>query len=132
MTSDLLNGFSKLVFAVATLVAASAMLMFSMGNARALQTTAVHLGMNPAVSFYCYATNNTYTVPSGSDLLITDISAGDYLVVRADGTTIWTHYGNYSNTSKHHALSSGFVAPAGSVVSCSSGSGYLAGYLVKS
>lgn len=131
MTSDVLNGLSKLVFAVATLVGAFALLMFSMGNARALQTTAVHLGMNPMVSFYCYSTN-TYTVPTGSDLIITDISAGDYLIVSANNTTIWTHYGNYSNTSKHHALSSGFVAPSGSVVSCSSSSGYLAGYLVKS
>lgn len=131
MTSELLNGFSKLVFAVATLVAALALLMFSMGNARALQTTAVHLGMNPAVSFYCYS-NNTYTVPTGSDLIITDISAGDYLTVRSDSTTIWTHYGNYSNTSKHNSLSSGFVAPSGTVVSCASSPGYLAGYLVKS
>ena len=119
---------SKLYCSATSGCAGIAILLGTQAHCRQQQ----YLGMNPAVSFYCYASNNTYTVPSGSDLLITDISAGDYLVIRADGTTIWTHYGNYSNTSKHHALSTGFTAPSGSVVSCSSGSGYLAGYLIKS
>ena len=131
MTTKMIDGVSKLIGATALLVAALALLVFSMGNASALQTAAVNLGMNPVVSFYCYS-NNTYTVPAGSDLVITDIVSPDYLAIRADNTTIWVHYANYSYTSKHYSLTTGFVASSGTVVSCSSGSGYLSGYLVKS
>ena len=127
-----MNGLSKLMLSTAVLLASASVFVFSMSNAAALQATAVHLGMNPVVSFYCYSTNNTYTVPTGSDLIITDITSPDYLQIRADGSNIWTHFANYSNTSKHYALSTGFVAPSGTVVSCASGSGYIAGYLVKS
>ena len=73
MTAELLNSLTKFVLAISLLVASVALLMFSMGNARALQTTAVDLGVNPVVSFYCHASSNTYTVPTGSDLIITDI-----------------------------------------------------------
>ena len=115
MTTDILNALTKLLFALSLLFISIAVFMFSMGNASALQTAAVHLGMNPVVSFYCYGSSNTYTVPAGSDLILTDISASD-LVVKADGTTIWTHWANYSYTSKHASFTTGFVAPSGSLV----------------
>lgn len=132
MNTELLRALTKLLCAVGFVITTIALLMFSMSNATALQTPAVHLGNNPIVSFYCYSTSNTYTVPVGSDLIITDISAPDYLVVKADNVTIWAHYGNYANTSKNNSLTTGFVAPGGSVVSCPSYQGYLSGYLVKS
>ena len=132
MTINFGNGLTKFVLALSILIASIALLLFSIGNARALQTTAIHLGSNPVVSFYCYSTSSTYTVPAGSDLVITDITSPDYLVLKADNTVIWTHYANYSYTSKHYSLTTGFVATGGSVVNCSSGSGYVAGYLVKS
>ena len=132
MTLNFLNGISKVVLSFSVLIASGALFMFSRSNANALQTSAVNFESTPGVNSYCYGTTNTYTVPTGSDLMITDISAPDYCSIKADTVTIWTHYGNYAKTSKHYSLSTGFVAPSGSVVSCPSCPGYIAGYLVKS
>lgn len=127
-----MESVSKLIASVALLIASMALMVFSMSNATAFQSAAVSLGANPIVTFYCYGSNNTYTVPVGMDLIITDLSSYSGFVINADGTTIWEHYGSSSNTSKSHAFTTGLKAPSGVVVSCASTSGYISGYLVQS
>ena len=94
-----IDAITRLSLSLATLIISLAVLVWSMGNANALYTPAVSLGMNPVVTFYCYSTNNTYTVPSGMDLIITDISSYSSMSINSDSTTVWEHYGNTSNTS---------------------------------
>lgn len=122
---------SRLITAIALLIASIALLIYSMSNASAFQSAAVSLGANPVVTFYCYATNNTYTVPAGMDFIVTDLSAPSGFGIKSDSTTIWEHYGSSSNTSKSHAFKTGLKVSSGAVVNCS-GSGYLSGYLVQS
>ena len=127
-----MESVSKLIASVALLIASMALMVFSMSNATAFQSAAVSLGANPIVTFYCYASNNTYTVPPGMDLIITDLSSYSGFVINADGTTLWEHYGASSNTSKSHAFTTGLKALSGVTVNCSSTSGYISGYLVQS
>ena len=126
-----MESVSKLIASVALLIASMALMIFSMSNATAFQSAAVSLGVNPVVTFYCYASNNTYTVPAGMDLIITDLSSNSGFGINADNVTLWEHYGSSSNTSKSHAFNTGLKASSGVTVNCS-GSGYVSGYLVQS
>ena len=121
----------KLIVSCALLLASIAMLVFSMSNATAFQTTAVSLGANPVVTFYCYSTSNTYTVPNGMDLIVTDISGPSSFGIKEDSTLVWEHYGSMSNTERTHTFKTGIRFSSGALVNCS-GSAYLSGYLVQS
>ena len=127
-----MESVSKLIASMALLIASMALMVFSMSNATAFQSAAVSLGANPVVTFYCYGSNNTYTVPLGMDLIITDVSSYSSFVINADSTTVWEHYGSSSNTSKSHAFTTGIKTSSGVTVNCSSTSGYISGYLVQS
>jgi hypothetical protein len=120
----------KLITAMALLIASMAVLIFSMSNATAFQTAAVSLGANPVVTFYCYG-STTYTVPTGTDLIVTDLSTSGSLTIQGDGSTRWVHYGSAGNTSKAHAFTTGVKFEAGEVIGCIGSEAYLSGYLVQ-
>ena len=117
-------------FGLSTLLASVALLIWSIGETFAFpQGPHVSMGSNPILSFDC-ATNTSYTVPSNSTFIVTDMSAyfnsyNSQLQLKADGVTRWSMRG--SNHESEH-FTSGVRFDSNEVINCS-GFGYVSGYL---
>ena len=110
---------------VASIIFALACLIWSIGDTFAYpQGPNVSMGSNPVVSFSC---NSGYTVPSGTDLIITDfIGVSSYPYLQVNGTTV------LSLSDGTHNLTTGWKITSGGTISCYSGDAYLTGYLTHS
>ena len=115
----------KIIFSIAALIASIALLISSIGNSFAYpQGPNTDLGSNPVVTFVC--NNGGYTVPSDQDLIVTDfMRTGNYPSIYINGSSAM--YIGFDNLS----LTTGWKVPAGSTVSCVSGTLYLSGYLTR-
>jgi hypothetical protein len=115
----------KNILSVAVLIASIALLIFSIGTSFAYpQGPNVSTGTNPIVSFNCNSTG--YTIPSTSDYIITDfigVSGNPYLYF--DGTNSM-----YLNFAGNSTLMTGYRVSAGTVITYTSGSIHISGYLV--
>ncbi len=109
-------------FGLSALLASMALLVWSIGETFAYpQGPNVSLGSNPIVSIDC---NGGYTVPSNTDLIITDfIGVSSYPSLQVNGVH------SLSLTDGTHNLTTGWKIPGGSAISCYSGGAYLTGYL---
>ena len=120
-------------FGLATLIASVALLIWSIGETFAFpHGPNVSLGSNPIVSMICTGTSFTYTVPTGSRLIITDISlslgSGHQVYVTANGTNKWRINGSNTIPVQNINLKSGITFESNDVVSCSTYMN-LSGYL---
>ena len=117
-------------FGLSTLLVSVALLIWSIGETFAYpQGPNVSMGSNPIVSFSC-ANGVGYTVPSGFDLIVTDVDgysgSGGWLTIRLNGSAFYrVHIGTYQS---HLSYKSGIKLDSGTNVDCT-GALYLSGYL---
>ena len=125
-------------FGLSTLLASVALLIWSIGETFAFpQGPNVSMGSNPIVTIVCK--NNhplypyTYTVPSGVDLIITDIaySYGGGGSLYVDGSIVHYGYSNGSTSDSSPNLTTGIKVDSGSTAYCSGNNqaGFVSGYL---
>ena len=125
-------------FGLSTLLVSVALLIWSIGETFAFpQGPNVSMGSNPIVTIVCINNHplypRSYTVPSGFDLIITDIaySYGRTSGLYVDGTIV--HYGYASGTLQgvYPNLTTGIKVDSGSIVSCTghNNAGFVSGYL---
>jgi len=115
----------KMILSLSVLVASTALLILSIGNSFAYpQGPNISTGSNPIVSFSC--DSGGYTVPSNSDYIITDFIGvyGSPYVYFNGGNSI------YLDFSGNSTLMTGYRVSAGTVITCTSGSIHISGYLV--
>ena len=114
----------KIIFAISSLIFSSGFLVWSIGESIAFpQGPNVSHGTNPIVSFNCNGTG--YTVPSSNDYIITDfIGVSSSPNIYLDGT-----YMMYLSTSGNFGLTTGWLIPSGTTITCSGGTVFMSGYL---
>ena len=113
------------LFGIASIIFGIAALVWSIGDSFAYpQGPNVSLGSNPIVSFNC--NSGGYTIPSNSDYIITDFIGvyGSPYVYFNGGNSIYLDFPGNST------LMTGYRVPSGTVITCSSGSVHISGYLV--
>ena len=114
----------KNILSFSVLIASISLLISSIGDSFAYpHGPNISTGSNPIVSFNC---SSSYTVPSNSDYIITDFIGvyGSPYVYFNGGNSI------YLNVSGNSTLMTGYRVPSGTVITCSSGSVHISGYLV--
>ena len=144
----------KHYFGIASIIFASACLIWSIGQAIAFpQSPNVSLGSNPAFSYYatsCTSDEVVATVPSDQVLIITDIISsvgdGDDIIQFSTSTTtlgsfrVDHHVTGYSSGSihrtmnnAHYKLHSGIVVPSSETLtlSCNSNLVTITGYYAQ-
>ena len=116
-------------FGLSTLLASVALLIWSIGETFAYpQGPNVSMGSNPVVSFVCNST--PYTVPTGMDLIITDLVAtSGYDATISKNGTPFTLFHAWSGGNGYHTFATGYKAEAASSITCSR-TLYISGYLV--
>ena len=114
----------KVILSLSVLIVSIALLILSIGQSFAYpQGPNVSTGTNPIVSFNC---SSSYTVPSNSDYIITDFIGvyGSPYIYFNGGNSIYLDFPGNST------LMTGYRVSSGTVITCSSGSVHISGYLV--
>ena len=111
-------------FGLSTLLASVALLIWSIGETFAFpQWPNVSLGSNPLVSFSCSAGHGSYTVPSNSIFVVTDITkTNGRFLMQADGVLRWRLGLNSNSSEEHIQFNSGIRFDSNEVITCSHGS----------
>ena len=144
---------NNLFFGIASIICSISLLIFSIGNATAFQSSSISLGSNPIFSTYlddCSSTSSSVTVPADQVLVITDVGSsafdsetitlstassgnlGRFQIQKHSSPYNHTNHGSvmYSITDTFLDLKSGIVVPGGEtlLVHCSQNQVTISGY----